>query len=103
MISAQGLRRESDPPGGMHSPRTLALFLLSLPRGIIKIAIDDGLVERDDRQHIQTRHARGDVRVRRFDALARVCLFLSRSFALAFIFVPRAFLCGLLFLFGRRG
>ncbi len=87
----------------MHAPRTLALFLLSLPRGVIKIAIDDGLVERDDRQHIQTRHTRGNSRVGRFALLASVCLFLSRGFALTFIFVTRALLRSLRFLFGRRG
>ena len=87
----------------MHAPGTLALFLLSLPRGVIKIAIDDGLVERDDRQHIQTRHTRGNVRIKRFARLASVCIFLSRGFAFALIFVPSALLRSLCFLFGRRG
>jgi hypothetical protein len=36
-ISAEDLR----PPRTMYAPRTLALFLLSLPTGDIEIAVDD--------------------------------------------------------------
>lgn len=87
----------------MYAPRTLALFLLSLPADVIKIAINDRSVERDDWQYTETRHTRGNCRVRRFTLLANVGLVSSRSLTLAFIFVPRAVLHGLGFLFGRGG
>jgi hypothetical protein len=74
----------------MYAPRTLALFLLSIPTRVIKIAVDDRSVKRDDWQHIETRHTRGDCRVRCFAFLDGVRLFPSRSLTLAFIFVPRA-------------
>src|ERR1700755_291202 len=98
MISARTLTR---PPGTMHAPRTLALFLLSLPAGVIKIAIHDHSVERDDWQYTETRHTRGNCQVRGFILLANVGLVPIRSLTLAFILVPRAVLHSLGFLFGR--